>query len=144
MRVLVIDDDPDDRTLAARELKRALNLAEVVEVGTNTALEAELHGSEEPALVVTDYLLGWTDGFDVMLRVRAIYPQCPIIVFTSVVDKTLAARLLNAGANSYIVKSCRKRLGEVAREILEPTTKQPPTGDKRTEQLRAEFDHEQR
>ena len=63
-----------------------------MEVGTNTALEAELHGSEEPALVVTDYLLGWTDGFDVMLRFRAIYPQCPIIVFTSVLDESFAVR----------------------------------------------------
>src|SRR3712207_495823 len=121
MRVLLIDDDPDDRTLAARELNRAFDSPEIVEIGTNAALETELQDPEEPVLVVTDYLLGWTDGFHVMQRVRAVYPQCPIIVFTSVGDETLAVRLLNAGVNSFVAKSERKRLSEVSRAIVEHT-----------------------
>ena len=118
VRVLLIDDDPDDRRLAARVLGQDLGSPEIVEIGTDAELEAELQGSAEPVLVVSDYLLGWTDAFDVLQRVRSVYPECPVIVFTGMGDDDLAARFITAGANGYVDKRDLKRLGEAARQAM--------------------------
>ncbi len=117
MRVFVIDDDPDDRRLAARALSQDLDAPEIVEIGDERALEMALRGPAAPALAVMDYTLGWTDGFAVFQRIRTAYPQCPVIVFTGVGDETLAVELLKAGVDDYVVKHGRRRLGEAVREF---------------------------
>ena len=118
MRVLLIDDDPDDRWLAARTLSQALAAPQIVEIGDDRTLEVALQDPCEPALAVTDYALDWSDGLSVFQRVRAVYPHCPVIVFTGVGDETLAVQLLKAGVDDYVVKHGPRRLGEAAREAL--------------------------
>ena len=118
MRILLIDDDPDDRRLAARVLRQDLGSSDIVEIGTDAELAVELQGPAEPVLVVSDYLLGWADAFDVLQRVRGVYPACPVIVFTGMGDEELAARFITAGANGYVDKRDLKRLGEAARQAI--------------------------
>lgn len=119
VRVLLIDDDPDDRRLAARILDQVLQAPEIVEIGDSHALETAFRHPVAPGLVVTDYVLGWTDGFDVFQRVRAAHPTCPVLVFTGVGDEALAVRLIKAGIDDYIVKSDLRQLGTAAREAIE-------------------------
>jgi DNA-binding response OmpR family regulator len=114
VRVLLVDDDPDDRWLAARSLSQALASPQIVEIGDDGALETALQDSSEPALAVTDYALDWSDGLSVFQRVRAVYPHCPVIVFTGVGDETLAVQLLKAGVDDYLVKHGPRDLGEAA------------------------------
>ena len=117
MRVLVIEDDPDDRALAARAICQDFDSADIIEIGDDSALEMALRNPTAPALAITDYTLGWTDGFYVFQRVRTVYPQCLVIVFTGVGDETLAVELLKAGVDDYVVKHGRRRLGEAVREF---------------------------
>src|SRR3712207_2403528 len=118
MRVLLIDDDPDDRWLAARTLSQALASPQLVEIGDDGALETALQDPCEPALAVTDYALNWSDGLSVFQRIRAAYPHCPVIVFTGVGDETLAVQLLKAGVDDYVVKHGPRDVGEAAKEAL--------------------------
>ena len=119
MRVLLIDDDPDDRRLAARILGRELDSAEIVQIGQKSELEAALRIPEAPALAVTDYALNWSDGLEVFQRIRAAYPQCPVIAFTGVGDEALAVELTKAGVDDYVIKSDRDQLGAAARTAIE-------------------------
>jgi CheY-like chemotaxis protein len=121
VRVLVIDDDPDDRRLAARALSQELDSPDIVEIGDDTTLELALRDSAAPALAVTDYALNWSDGLAVFQRIRAAYPHCPVIAFTGVGDEALAVELIKAGVEDYVVKSERKRLGGAARAAIERT-----------------------
>jgi DNA-binding NtrC family response regulator len=129
--VLVIDDDPDERRLAAHLLRRDLDAPEIVEIGDERALEMALRDPASPALVVTDYALNWSDGLAVFKRARSVYPACPVIVFTGVGDETLAVELLKAGVDDYVVKHGRRRLGEAARETIDSAAerKRAPTTD---------------
>jgi DNA-binding response OmpR family regulator len=123
MRVLLIDDDPDDRWLAARALSREFAAAEIVEIGDDSALDEALQEPDEPALAITDYALHWSDGLGVFERIRAVHPRCPVIVFTGVGDETLAVQLLKAGVDDYVVKHGPRPLGEAAREVVENAAK---------------------
>ena len=123
MRVLLIDDDPKDRGLAADTLGRDLPSAEIVEIGDGTALELALQGPTEPALAITDYALTWSDGLAMFRRIKTAYPLCPVIVFTGVGDETLAVELLKAGVDDYVVKHGRRPLGQAALEVLEVAAK---------------------
>ena len=141
MRVLLIDDDPKDRGLAADTLSRDLSSAEIVEIGDDTALELALQGPMEPALAITDYALTWSDGFAVFRRIKTTYPLCPVIVFTGVGDETLAVELLKAGVDDYVVKHGPRPLGEAAREALDATAERHwgfrPDVRRRSGELRA-------
>ena len=56
LRLLVVDDNPDDRALVLRTLRRELPRVEAQEIADAAALERVLAG-EHLDLVVTDYQL---------------------------------------------------------------------------------------
>ena len=106
-RILVVDDTPDDRVLVRREAEALFPGAEIVETGTREAFEAALAGPSFD-LAVTDFALKWGDGREVLDRVRAAYPGCPIVMFTASGDETTAVELMKAGLDDYVVKSVRQ------------------------------------
>ncbi len=117
--MLVVDDDPDDRALAARALKSELDGAEIVEIGDESSLSDALRELAAPALAVTDHALGWTDGFTVFARIKAAYPDCPVVMFTGVGDEEVAVAAMKAGFADYLIKTRLKRLGTAARAVME-------------------------
>jgi DNA-binding NtrC family response regulator len=59
MKLLLIDDNPDDRFLTMRDLQREIPDLQMAEVGdARTLAQAIETGSFD--VVVTDYWLGWT------------------------------------------------------------------------------------
>ncbi len=108
MLVLVIDDNPDDRELERRQVLEVFPDADVVEFSEATAFEAALASDmPEPTLVVTDYQLKWTNGIDILHRVRARYPDCPVVMFTATGGEEVAVEAMKAGLDDYVVKSAR-------------------------------------
>jgi len=107
MRILVIDDNPDDRQLVLRELNAIWPTMNVVELADLAAFEAALEAGV-PDLVVTDLDLRWSSGRDVLAATKARYPACPIVMFTGTGDETTAVELMKAGLDDYVVKSPRK------------------------------------
>ncbi|MCO5166522.1 MAG: ATP-binding protein [Planctomycetes bacterium] len=108
--LLLVDDAPADRALAARELSRHLPGADLREVGDLEGLEAALRGPP-PDAVITDYRLRWTDGLAVLRAVKAAWPACPVVMFTDSGSEEVAVAALKAGADDYVVKSARPGLG---------------------------------
>jgi two-component sensor histidine kinase len=108
MRILVVDDDPDFRSLAARAMRREFEQAEVVEVGDPGGLDRALAGPVRVDLLVSDLNLQWTDGFVVLAAVRGAVPLCPAIMFTGTGNEEAAARAIKAGFDDYVVKSPRQ------------------------------------
>ena len=107
VRVLTVDDEPDDRAMVRHEIEALYPRGEVVEAGSPNELDAALGG---PAfdLVVTDLELKWSTGREVLARVRALHPACPVVMFTNSGDETTAVELMKAGLDDYVVKSARQ------------------------------------
>src|SRR3712207_6058510 len=100
---LIVDDNPDDRTLVKRELQREFHEVRAEEVPDLAALYKALsHGHFN--VVVTDYLLKWSNGLFVARAIKARYPDCPIVMFTNSGDEEVAVRALKEGVDDYVLK----------------------------------------
>lgn len=104
MRILVVDDNPDDRALEKREVSALFPKAQIVEVTEPAGFEAALDFGP-PDLVVTDLDIRWTSGREVLSAVKARYPACPVVMFTGTGDETIAVELMKVGLDDYVVKS---------------------------------------
>lgn len=138
MRILVVDDNPDDRALELREISAVFPEAQVVEVTEPEGLEAALQYGP-PDLVVTDLDIRWTSGRDVLFAVKARYPACPVVMFTGTGDETTAVELMKAGLDDYVVKSPRQlpRLRISLRNAVEMAANRAALSDREARLTRA-------
>jgi two-component system, OmpR family, KDP operon response regulator KdpE len=99
-RLLLIEDDATIRTPLMRALKERGHA--VASVGTAMeGVQAAL--TDRPDLVVLDLGLPDLDGREVLRMLRAVSPV-PVIVATARDDETEIVRVLDAGADDYVVK----------------------------------------
>jgi|GEM_PF-3489023 len=119
-RLLLVDDNPEDRLLILRELSREfpnLRPEEIIDTeGLNHALNT---GNFD--LVITDYQLRWNEGLTVLREVKSRYPDCPVIMFTDSGSQEIAVEAMKAGLDDYIVKSPKHfvRLSLAVRSALQ-------------------------
>lgn len=100
LRILLVEDDDDIRVALGRAL---------TQLGENVAAVAG--GAEaigrlkdfQPDAVILDLGLPDLDGADVLAMIRAI-SSVPVLVATARDDEREIVRLLNAGADDYIIK----------------------------------------
>ncbi len=120
MRIFVIDDNPDDRFLAMRELRRGFPGAALIEVESGEEL-ADAVERPRPDLVITDYRMGWMDGLDVLRLVKALDPDIPVIMLTGTGGETVAVEAMRSGVDDYLLKRGHEytRLPVAARAALE-------------------------
>jgi two-component system cell cycle sensor histidine kinase/response regulator CckA len=104
LKILLVDDDPDDRALVRRTLTKGLPGCEVREAHAEDSLRREL-ASFVPDAVVTDYRLRWTTGLDVAAVVRAACSGAAVLMYTGTGDEGVAVAAMKAGLDDYVVKS---------------------------------------
>jgi signal transduction histidine kinase len=104
VRVLLIDDNPDDRALLIRVIQRELGGTIVHEVYNAATLENALQeGSFD--IVITDFRLGWIDGVSVLKRIKSRFIDKPVIMFTATANQEDAVEAMRAGLDDYLIKS---------------------------------------
>lgn len=125
IRILLLDDNPDDRLLAIRELQREFSNLQVEQIteqaGFNQALAADHFD-----LAITDYHMGWSNGIEVLRTIKARYPNRPVIMFTNTASQETAIEAMKAGLNDYVLKSPKHyiRLPVAVRSALERAEEQ--------------------
>src|SRR5438445_6328805 len=120
LRILLVDDNPEDRALAARELRRDFGNLQIEDVNDAKSFARALE-SRKCELVITDYQLRWTDGLAVLRAVKARWPDCPVIMFTGTGSEEIAVEAMKAGLDDYVLKSSKHyaRLPAAANLVLE-------------------------
>jgi two-component system response regulator len=109
MRLLLVEDNPDDLALSLRAFRLAgmVNPVTVARDGIE-ALDQLFHcgGQDLPALVVLDLKLPRLDGIGVLKAIRADPRTClvPVLMLTSSVLADDMRACYGGGANSYLVK----------------------------------------
>jgi PAS domain S-box-containing protein len=104
LRILLIDDNPDDRSLVIRELRREFPDVQVKQIIEDQGLAQELESGEFD-VVITDYQLRWTNGLAVLKAIKTRWPNCPVIMFTATGSEEIAVEAMKAGLNDYVLKS---------------------------------------
>ncbi|WP_338766480.1 response regulator [Massilia sp. METH4] len=106
LRVLLIDDNPDDRALVERELRLRIDQLEVRHVSDAAALDVVLDAGGFD-VAVTDYRLRWTVGTEVLREIKRRYPHVPVIMFTGSGNEEVAVEAMKEGLDDYITKTPR-------------------------------------
>ena len=101
--ILLVDDNPDDRVLVRRVLKKAYPHSEVIEVGEPEGFESALSENAFD-LVITDYRIRWTNGLEVLRRIREVDPAVGVIMYTGTGSEEIAVQGMKAGLDDYILK----------------------------------------
>ncbi|MDB5102500.1 MAG: response receiver sensor histidine kinase response regulator [Fibrobacteres bacterium] len=119
-RVLVIDDNADDRLLVLRTLSREFGVLRPTQVMDARSLEQAM-GASQYDLIVMDFRLNWTTGLDLIPLLKARLDPCPIIMFTDSGNEEIAVEAMKAGADDYVLKALHRlpRLAATARAQVE-------------------------
>lgn len=103
-KILIIDDNPSDRTLALRELKKLFPHFQAVEISDEAGFTEALQ-TENFNIVITDYQLRWITGIEILHRLKKKKPDCPVVMFTGTGNEEIAVEAMKAGLDDYVVKS---------------------------------------
>ena len=128
--IVVIDDEANDRALAARALKREFPGARLTLVATQAEwapVREALAGMRAvvatgaSVAVVTDYRFRWSDGLTLLRDVRAICPDCPVVMFTNTGSEDVAVEAMKSGLDDYVIKNpeTAPRLARAVRGALD-------------------------
>jgi PAS domain S-box-containing protein len=117
---LLVDDNPDDRTLAQRELKREFGEITVIEALENEQFQ-EFLVKKQFDIVITDYFLQWSNGLEILKAVKKQDPECPVIMFTGTGNEEIAVEAMKEGLDDYVIKSPKHylRMAKATRSAYE-------------------------
>jgi DNA-binding response OmpR family regulator len=123
--VLIVDDDPDIRDIAAIKLEQA-GLQVLTEADGEAGLAAALEQS--PDLLLLDWMMPRLTGIEVCTRLREHEQtaQTPIILLTAKAQEADIERGFAAGANDYIVKPFSPR--ELVVRVTAALARRPAPG----------------
>jgi DNA-binding response OmpR family regulator len=100
-RVLVVDDEP----IILEILMEFLTAQGYEVMGTHGAADAfTMMEVALPDALLLDINMPLVDGMTALRRVRALYPDLPVIMVTANTDEALAKDTLRRGAFDYVVK----------------------------------------
>lgn len=119
LRLLLVEDSPDDAELIARQLERGGYALSWKRVAGATELEEAL-ATESWDVVVSDYRMHGFDAPAALEIVQRMNPELPFIIVSGSVGEELAVRAMKSGAHDFFLKDRLDRLpSAIAREVGE-------------------------
>lgn len=117
VRVLILEDNPDDADLAIIELRRAGLEPAWERVETEADFLAALTRPWD--LILADNNLPTFDGVSALGRVAELGIDLPFIIVSGSIGEEVAVAAMQSGAADYVLKDRLARLGQAARRALE-------------------------
>ncbi len=103
LKILLVEDDPDDVVLFGSLLGRVVPMSDFDHVDNVTDARAKLHGAGYD-LCFFDYNLGADTGLELLRAIREDGFDRPVIMLTGQGDEAIAVEAMKAGATDYIGK----------------------------------------
>lgn len=119
LRVLLVEDNPDDAELVILELRRAGYEPTSLRVQTGQALRLALKESAWD-VIVSDYSLPTFSAPEAFAIVRELSIDIPFIIVSGTVGEEVAVQAMRTGVHDFLLKGHLKRLvAAIEREIRE-------------------------
>ncbi|SEM16688.1 Signal transduction histidine kinase [Pseudoxanthomonas sp. GM95] len=117
VRVLLVEDSPEDAELTSEQLLDAGLEAEFQRVDSEAELVQAL-AQFKPDLVLSDLSMPGFSGYDALKAVRAQEPPVPFIFVSGTMGEDTAVQALRDGAADYILKDKTARLPAAAARAI--------------------------
>ena len=117
LRILFVEDNPQDTELALRELRRAGYLPEWSRVETKAAYLAALHSGLD--IILSDYKMPQFDGQQALQLLLQQKLEIPFIIVSGTIGEETAVEAIKLGATDYLLKDRLARLGPAVKRALE-------------------------
>jgi len=119
--VLVVDDEPDARSILRGELEKVPGVSLKVSVvgDGDEALNILKDGAFD--LVFLDYRLPPTNGLDILEKIRQHHPKTAVVMTTAAGNEQVAVAAMKKGAMDYITQKDLRQtdLGQLLRRVIE-------------------------
>lgn len=117
VRILFVEDNPDDVMLELAELRSGNLVVEHEVVETPSAVDHALR-SKEWDVVISDFRMPEMSGVDTIRIAKTVAPLVPVILVSGTVGEAVAVEMMRAGASDYVLKDNLTRLpSAVHREL---------------------------
>jgi two-component system response regulator HydG len=100
-KILIVDDDRDICLLLNKFLSRHGYEVNAVHSGKSALDYLQEHRTD---LVISDFKLEDTDGSKLLVKLRALCPDVPVLIITGYSDIKAAVDVIKLGASDYITK----------------------------------------
>jgi PAS domain S-box-containing protein len=117
LRLLILEDNPDDAELEVIELEKEGFVLNWNIVDTEQAFIKAL--SENPDIILADYKVPSFGGMPALQIKMEIAPDIPFIIVSGTIGEDVAVECMKAGATDYVLKDRLPRLGSVVKRALE-------------------------
>ena len=117
LRILLLEDVPDDAELALLELGRADFHADQRVVDSEKSFVAALR-EFAPDVILSDFSMPGFDGMAALNLARKICPDTPFIFVSGTIGEEFAVRALKSGATDYVMKTNLVRLPAAVERAL--------------------------
>ena len=121
MRVLHLEDDPNDAELIRRTITDEWPGSTIVHCPDRAAYQAQLKRLDCD-LILSDYTLVAFDGLEALTLARAVDAEVPFIFLSGTIGEDRALAALQLGADDYVLKDRVKRLVTAIRRVLRERT----------------------
>ena len=121
LRILHLEDDPNDALLIDAALRQEGVECQVVQVSTREAFVAELEKGDID-LILSDYALPGFDGLSALALARSAASDTPFILVSGTLGEEAAIESLRSGATDYVLKHRLNRLAPAVRRAAEEAT----------------------
>ena len=118
LRILHLEDNPDDAELIRRKLSKGIPGCEVHHVENEQQFSNALESSDWN-LILADYSMPSAHGLDALALARQLCPGTPFLFLSGMMGEERAVESLKAGATDYILKDRPARLVPAIRRALE-------------------------
>lgn len=117
-KILIVDDSPFTRHLLGVIVKMGGH--EVIGVAEDGKQAVALFQKLRPELVTLDWLMPSKSGEVILKKIIQIDPHAKVIMITGWANKSIEARVLEAGAKAFLEKSNAQRdLLKVIDQVME-------------------------
>lgn len=141
LRILILEDNPNDAELIQHELRRGGLSFAAEKVETRKDFQKALE-EFKPDIILADYTLPQFDGLSALAISQERSPDMPVVFVTGTMGEEVAVNALKKGATDYVLKERLSRLvPAVTRALHESIAK---TERKRAEELLRESEERYR
>ncbi len=117
LRILFVEDQPDDIDLEQRQLERDGLVFDARAAASEPDLRKALE-EFKPNVVLCDFSIPGFSGREALRIVREIAPETPFIFVSGTIGEETAVECLRDGAIDYVLKGNPRRLGPAVRRAL--------------------------